>query len=191
ILILNKWRQSTISRSEVVLIQSEIKARAHQISRRCGVIPENLFDNSMQRSGVGSLIEVNPTTKDPCRNIVWFEGNEAILSPSGLPIGAYEILSHRGTSENLNVSRIQLDCTLEVAHGIMPTVLPAVDVSSPFKNSRVVGQGAGGDRKLVTGVVVVEVAMVKMPSQGKVCVSRIWFQSKSGIYCSIRQLQTA
>src|SRR5207245_4683068 len=77
-LILNKWRQSTISRSEVVLIQSEIKARAHQISRRCGVIPENLFDNSMQRSGVGSLIEVNPTTKYPCMNIVWFEGNEAI-----------------------------------------------------------------------------------------------------------------
>src|SRR5205809_1014131 len=35
ILILNKWRQSTISRSEVVLVQSEIKARAHQISRRC------------------------------------------------------------------------------------------------------------------------------------------------------------
>src|SRR5205809_3057065 len=28
-LILNKWRQSTISRSEVVLIQSEIKAPAH------------------------------------------------------------------------------------------------------------------------------------------------------------------
>src|SRR5213076_1462983 len=106
-------------------------------------------------------------------------------------IVAHDIVSHRGTSENLNVSRIQLDCTLEVAHGVMPTVLPAVDVPSPFKNSRVVGQGAGGDGELVTGVVVIEVAMVKMPSQGKVCVSRIWFQAKSGIYCSIRQLQTA
>src|SRR5881392_3318571 len=34
-LILSKWRKSTISRSEVVLIQSDIKAPAHQISRRC------------------------------------------------------------------------------------------------------------------------------------------------------------
>src|SRR5206468_12056055 len=101
------------------------------------------------------------------------------------------IVSHRGTSENLNVSRIQLDCTLEVAHGVMPTVLPAVDVPSPFKNSCVVGQGATGDGELVTGVVVIEVAMVKMHSEGKVCVSRIWFQWKSGIDCGLRQRQMA
>src|SRR5437667_12632839 len=122
---------------------------------------------------------------------VCVDGNEAVRSLSALPIVAHYTVSHRGTSENLNVSRIQLHCTLEVPHRFMPTVLPAVNVSTPFKNSRVVGQGAGGDGELVTGVVVIKVAMVKMPSQGKVCASRIWFQSKSGIYCSIRQLQTA
>ena len=71
----------------------------------------------------------------------------------------------------------------------MPTALTAVDVPTPFKNSCVVGQGAKGDGKLVTGVVVIEVAMVKVRSQGKVCLARIWFQAKSGIDCGFRQLQ--
>src|SRR6266700_7090893 len=78
---------------------------------------------------------------------------------------------------------------LEVARGIMPTALPAVDVPTPFKNSCIVRQGALGDGELVTGVVVIEIAVVKVRSQGKVRFARIRFQSKSGIDCGFCQLQ--
>src|SRR5438270_12168973 len=105
----------------------------------------------MRSSGVGSLMQVDKSTSRPVINIVWFDGNEAITNLSLFFIFAHKLISHVRIKKNLNVSRIQLDCMLEVAHGIMPTALPAVDAPIPFKNSCIVGQGVGGDGELVTG----------------------------------------
>src|SRR5260370_20671760 len=102
----------------------------------------------MQREGIGSLPYVGPSTSQPVANVVWFEGDETINSPSFLSIASHQVVSHCGTSEDLYVSRIQRGCPLEVAHGIVPTALTTVDESSPFKNSCIVGQGADGDGEL-------------------------------------------
>src|SRR5437867_3975258 len=143
----------------------------------------------MHRSGIGSLLYVDSSTSQPVGNVVWFEGDETINSLSGLFVFAQQSIGHCGTSENFYVSRIQLGCPLEVAHGILPTALTTVDESSPFKNSCIVGQGADGDGELATGVGVIEIAVVKVRSQGKVRFARIRFQSKSGIDCGFCQLQ--
>src|SRR5437588_12880358 len=116
----------------------------------------------MQRSGVGSFSEVDVSTCAAVSNVAWFEGNEVVSHFSGLFMLAHKLIGHYGTNENLDVSRIQLHCTLEVAHGIMPTALTAVDEPTPFKNSCVVGQGTDGDGELIPGVVVIQVAWVQM-----------------------------
>src|SRR5207248_9529915 len=140
----------------------------------------------MHRSGVSSLPEVDTSASCPVVNVVWFDGNEPITNPFELFVIAQQLIGHRGTSEDLYVSRIQLHCTLEVAHGIMPTALTAIDVSTPFKNSCIVGQGADGDGELVTGSVVIKVAVVKVLSQGEVRLPRLWFHAKGGIDCRLR-----
>src|SRR5207237_7863143 len=154
-------RQRVISGDSVALVQSEIKAQA----RRFSVICENLFENSVHRSGIGSLLYVDPSTYQPVANVVWFEGDDAIKHFSAFFVLAQQSIGHGGTSEDLYVSRIQLGCPLEVAHGITPTALTAVDESGPFKNSCAVGQGTDGDGELVTRGVVIEVAWVKVSSQ--------------------------
>src|SRR6266516_5089826 len=167
-IILSERCEGTISSDRIALPQSKIKALAHQVSRPYCVILENHFESSVYRSGIGSLPYVNPTTSQPVTNVVWFEGDEAINSLSGLFVLAQAYIGRCGTNEDPYVSRIQLTCMLEVARGIVPTALPAVDVPTPFKNSCVVRQGANGDGELVKGVVVIEVAVVKVRSQGKV-----------------------
>ena len=81
--------------------------------------------------------------------------------------------------EEVTVSRIQLNCTPEAAHGIMPTPLSSIDVPTPFKDSCIVGHRAHGDGQFAPGTIVIEVAVVKMHSQGEVRLTRIWSQSKS------------
>src|SRR5438876_2774297 len=181
----SQYPQRVISGDSVPFVQSEIKPQG----RRVRIIRENLFENSMHRSGIGSLLYVDPSTSQPVGNVVWFEGDETINGLSGLFVLAQQSIGHCGTSEDFYVSRVQRGCPLEVAHGIMPTALTAVDESSPFKNSCIVGQGAGGDGELVTGVVVIKVAMVKVPCEGEVHLARIWLQAKSGIDRGFRQLQ--
>ena len=73
-------RQRVISGDSVALVQSEIKAQA----RRFSVICENLFENSVHRSGIGSLLYVDPSTYQPVANVVWFEGDDAIKHFSAL-----------------------------------------------------------------------------------------------------------
>src|SRR5207248_11731612 len=122
----------------------------------------------MHRSGVSSLPEVDTSASCPVVNVVWFDGNEPITNRFELFVIAQQLIGHRGTSQDFYVSRIQPHCALEVAHRIIPTALTPVDVSSPFKNSCVVWQGASGEGELVTGVVVIKVAVVQVPCQGKV-----------------------
>src|SRR6266436_1697933 len=71
----------------------------------------------------------------------------------------------------------------------MPAPLSSIDHGAQMKNSHVIWQGAGGHGQLVTGVVVVEVAPVKMSRQRKVRIGRIRFQMESGIDRSLRQGQ--
>src|SRR6266542_920912 len=138
-------------------------ARKSEIKPRFRVMCEHL-SKSIQRSRVGSFSEIDVSTSQAVFNVVWFEGNDAISHFSGFFILAHLRIGYYCTNENLYVSRIQLHCMLEVAHGIMPTALPAVDIASPFKNPCTVGQGTERDGELVTGSVVIEVAVVKVRS---------------------------
>src|SRR5215475_14013175 len=117
----------------------------------------------MQWPGIGSLPQVDVSTSPAMNNFVWLEGNDAISHFSGFFPLAHLLIDYCGTNKNLDVSRIQLHCMLEVAHGIMPTVLTAVDEPAPLENLCLVGQGTDGDRELVTRVVVIQGAMVKVP----------------------------
>ena len=143
----------------------------------------------IRRLDVSALSEVDKSTSRPVISVVRFDGNKTINSIPSILILAQQFIRHGGGSEDVYASRIQLHCTLEVAHRIRPTVLATVDVSTPFKDSRVVGQRADGDGELVTGVVVIKIAVVKVRSQGKVRLARIRFQSEGGIDCGFRQLQ--
>src|SRR5206468_195948 len=179
--ILSQRRQGAIGRDKVAFAQSEVKARADYSSSRCRIVRRRLLQNSMQQSSVGSLIEVDQTRRQPWTNLVLFRSNEAIISLSGLFILAHKNVSHCECPKIRGVSRIQLTCMLQVAHGIMPTAMPAINQPIQLKNSCVVGQSAAGNGELVIGAVVIAVAPVKVQSQGKVCLARIGFQSKSRI----------
>src|SRR5205809_798113 len=138
-------------------------------SQQCRIIGEIFFHNGLHRSKIASFPYLGPSAPKPGTNIVWFQSNDAVEDRQGLSIVPQIPVSDRGVCENPNASRIQLHCTLVVTHGIVPTVLTTVDVSTQFRNSCIVGQGACCDSQLITGSVVIEVVVVKMISQGKVC----------------------
>src|SRR5437867_2988177 len=132
----------------------------------------------MRSTGVGSLIQLDISTSHPVIDLVWLKRNEAITNLSFFFIFAHQLISHGRTYKNLYVSRVQLHCALEVAHGIIPMVLTAIDVSDPFKNSCIVGQGTYGDSELVTGAIVIKIAVVKVRTQSEVRLAGLWFDTK-------------
>ena len=95
--------------------------------------------------GIGSLSIPRSERETAAENIVWFQSNEAIDNRSGLSYSRRKYRkSPRPPMRYLDVSRIQLHCTLEVAHGIVPTALPSIDRSSSIQKFVRCWAGCGG-----------------------------------------------
>src|SRR5438552_11172473 len=123
--------------------------------------------------------------------IVRFERDRTIQSLTSLFVSTRSEVSPYKVHDQKNVSWVQFTRSLQVVHGLRPATLPAVNQSGHFKNLWVVRRSAPGNAKFGAGAVVIEVAPIAVHSQSNVRLARVRFQAKGGIYCQLRQRQTA
>src|SRR6266513_3622438 len=98
----------------------------------------------MEGTGVGSLAKILIRTLHLPVIPVRVAGGEPVVNFSHLPVVAQQPIGYLRIDEDLHVSWVQLQGVIEVAHGVVPAVLSAVDVCTPFKNPSVIRKRANG-----------------------------------------------
>src|SRR6266513_3527548 len=114
----------------------------------------------MQRLRIGLRNRVHECTCYLRLDIVRIDGQGPVESRLLVIIASENIVSERKLPEHINVSRVKVNCALQVCCGLLPAPLPCLDETHQPEYLWIAGQTLTNNFYLGQGTIIIELYLI-------------------------------